>query len=72
MIGSILGNSIEDSLEDIDRETSELLESGKIELSQICSLQEVDYQLSIYFIKLDLESGGIFFLYRSGKDHYYF
>ena len=62
MIGSILGNSIEDSLEDIDRETSELLESGKIELSQICSLQEVDYQLSIYFIKLDLESGGIFFL----------
>ncbi len=53
MIGSILGNSIEDSLEDIDRETSELLESGKIELSQICSLQEVDYQLSIYFIKLD-------------------
>ena len=44
MIGSILGNSIEDSLEDIDRETIELLESGKIELSQICSLQEVDHQ----------------------------
>lgn len=37
-----LGNSVENSLDYIDQETLDLLESGKIDISQICE-EKVSY-----------------------------